>query len=418
MKIVIDMQGAQTLQSSDRGVGRYTMEMTKNLISLAYPKHDIVLFLNNTYSKKAEEIKKFFKNILPDSNIYCWNQRKENTFFANRPEHLCENSYIRYEHEIERENLLENLNPDIIWLPNPEEGMDEQAITSVKRKNFDVIWATSQLDVASFMYSKYLLTNPAVQYYLNEKMLHTKNSDIVITISNFSKNKIKELFKIEEKKIFSIYLSCDKNKFKPNIDIYNKQKYILYVSAYRPYTKNLESLINAFEAMSEELKKNYNFYIIGKNLKKYISYKENKNIIFLDYVTDDELISYYKNCSLFVLPSIVEGFGLSLLEAMSCGAPSLCSNTSSLPEIAELSEMMFNPYNVTEMSKMMEKTLLDDNFKKKLIDHGLNQSKKFDWMKSAKEMLNIFEKEFEKKIKDKNDMAQIKEYINIQKDKV
>jgi glycosyltransferase involved in cell wall biosynthesis len=106
---------------------------------------------------------------------------------------------------------------------------------------------------------------------------------------------------------------------------------------------------------------------------------------------DEDLPNFYKNAEFFVLPSLYEGFGLPVLEAMQQGCAVITSNVSSLPEAGGDAALYIDPNNVDDMAQKMQKLLKDENFRKDLIKKGHEQVKKFSWEKSAKEVLNVFE---------------------------
>ncbi|WP_268621843.1 glycosyltransferase, partial [Escherichia coli] len=106
-------------------------------------------------------------------------------------------------------------------------------------------------------------------------------------------------------------------------------------------------------------------------------------LIFTGFLTDDDLIALYNLCKLFVFPSLHEGFGLPPLEAMRCGAATLGSNITSLPEVIGWEDAMFNPHDVQDIRRVMEKALTDEAFYHELKAHALAQSAKFSWANTA-----------------------------------
>jgi glycosyltransferase involved in cell wall biosynthesis len=112
---------------------------------------------------------------------------------------------------------------------------------------------------------------------------------------------------------------------------------------------------------------------------------------FLENVTDEELPEFYKNCELFVLPSLYEGFGLPVLEAMKHGAPVATSDISSLPEAGGDAAVYFNPEDASDIAGKIEKVLGNDKLRSDMIKKGHEQVKKFSWEKAAKEVLIVFE---------------------------
>lgn len=147
--------------------------------------------------------------------------------------------------------------------------------------------------------------------------------------------------------------------------------YILYVGNDYPH-KNLERLKLACEKIRED----------GL---------EYSLILITGFVGEKELDDLYKNASLFVFPSLYEGFGLPPLEAMKRGIPVVASNTTCVPEILGDAALYFNPLNINDMSEKIKKALVDRELRERLIKEGYEQIKKYDWSKMARETLEIYE---------------------------
>ena len=110
----------------------------------------------------------------------------------------------------------------------------------------------------------------------------------------------------------------------------------------------------------------------------------------VDIVDEAKKVELYRNASLFVFPSLYEGFGLPVLEAMSAGVPVITSNRSSLPEVCGDAVYYVNPNNVLELAEAMKLVLTDEKLRQNMIQKGLEQAKKFSWEDSAKVLLSLF----------------------------
>jgi len=115
------------------------------------------------------------------------------------------------------------------------------------------------------------------------------------------------------------------------------------------------------------------------------------DVIFLGRVESELLPVLYNGARLFVYPSIYEGFGLPVLEAMACGAPVITSNTSSLPEVAGDAAILVDPYDVTQIAAAMEQMLTDKNQRDTLRQRGLARSAQFTWKATARKTLKVYE---------------------------
>lgn len=147
----------------------------------------------------------------------------------------------------------------------------------------------------------------------------------------------------------------------------HKKPYILYVGNNYPH-KNLKRLSLAFEKI------NLNYELV----------------LITDLANDKKLNDLYKNASLFVFPSLCEGFGLPPLEAMARGVPVASSNATCLPEILGDAVIYFNPLDIDDMVKQIKKALTDENLRKTLIQKGFEQIKRYNWGRMAEETLSLY----------------------------
>ncbi len=173
-----------------------------------------------------------------------------------------------------------------------------------------------------------------------------------------------------------------------------KGNYILFVGTLQP-RKNIIRLIEAFS----RLKNDPELVIIGKKgwlyediLEAPRKFSVEDRVKFLDFIPNSELPAFYKNAICFVLPSLYEGFGLPVLEAMRYGCPVIVSNVSSLPEVGGDAVLYVDPLSADDIAKKLELLVGDEDLRKKLIKKGYEQVKKFSWEKTAKDTLNALVK--------------------------
>lgn len=246
-----------------------------------------------------------------------------------------------------------------------------------------------------------------------------KNATIIFTISEASKNDIIKIYGIPGEKIVVTPLGV-RDDFQPKADrpldesmekLQEKykigSKYILFVGTLQP-RKNIERLIEAFSKLEVRRKtedvRNLQLVIIGKKGWQYEpilaapqKFGVEDTVKFLDFVTDDDLPAFYSNALCFVLPSLYEGFGLPVLEAMKYGCPVLTSNVSSLPEAGGDSAVYFDPESVDDIAKQLERVLSDSALRKDMAAKGREQVKKFSWERSAKRTLEALEEAVKQK---------------------
>ena len=223
-----------------------------------------------------------------------------------------------------------------------------------------------------------------------------KNSKKIIAISNYTKRDILKYYQVDHKKIKVIYEGISNLGVRPLSLVdsrYYKKPYLLYVGNAYPH-KNLEKLILAFKKLIDK-KLNYQLILAGGDDYFYKKLKQkhaNPNILFPGFVKEKDLNILYQNASLYVFPSLCEGFGLPSLEAMIRGVPVVCSNSSCLPEILEDAALYFDPLNVDDIFKTIKKALNNKNLRKKLANKGFIQVQKYSWQKMAEQTLDLYTK--------------------------
>jgi glycosyltransferase involved in cell wall biosynthesis len=223
------------------------------------------------------------------------------------------------------------------------------------------------------------------------------NASLIFTISEFSKSEIMKYYGIAEEKIIVTYPGYDDKNYKrlfSNDDIKIKSnfsnlgRFILFVGTIQP-RKNISNLVKTFDLLKNKHKdlklvivgkKGWLYEGIFKNIKSSIY---SKDIIILDYVDKNELVWLYNNALVFCLPSLYEGFGIPVIEAMACGCPVVVSNNSSLKEIAYDCAEFINPDDIVSISNGISNIINDEEKRNNLIKKGISRVKLFSWEKAA-----------------------------------
>ena len=359
IKIIID-----SLNKELTGIGNYTENLIKNL-----RKFDLSLEYIN-YKKIDRYNSKIYPNLLKGHFLETYSWYLELPFLIRK----------------EKNTIIHN---------------PSQIPTFFKFKNKSVI---SVHDLAPLKFPKVHKFGRKILYeFLLPRTL--KNASRIIVASKSTKNDILKIFpKINSEKIKVIYFAANENykviKNEKKLDYIGKKynlpnKFILFVGTIEP-RKNIVRLLKAF---SEVYKKIPILLVITGKLgwkykKIYYTYKKlnlEDKVIFTGYVDEKDLPSIYNLATIFVLPSLYEGFGLTPLEAMQCGCPVVTSNVSSLPEIVGNAAIKVSPYSVKEIEDAIYSLLTNKKLRKKYIKKGLKQAKKFNWKKCAEETLEVYQ---------------------------
>lgn len=233
-----------------------------------------------------------------------------------------------------------------------------------------------------------------------------RKADHIITVSESSKKDIVELLGTSPDKISVIYHGINKN-FRP-LDregafgsIREKyrvpEEYILYVGRIMHPSKNIVRIIRAFHRLRSIKGIRHKLVLVGKNdwghetvHKTIRELRMEEEVLFMGYVPDSDLPFFYNCAAAFVFPSLYEGFGLPVIEAMACGLPVMTSNVSSMPEVAGDAALLVNPYDLNEIENGIYSLLSDDRLRQDLIRKGIERSKLFSWCKAGEKYMKIY----------------------------
>jgi len=239
----------------------------------------------------------------------------------------------------------------------------------------------------------YWLKNLAYRIVISSAISRSKK---IITVSNYTKGDILEYFKVDPDKIEVIYEGRPDKSVKDTTVKSNIAKpYLLYVGNAYPH-KNLERLIFAFKKLVNDHQMSLRLVLVGemdyfyKRLKDTCPRALLDKIIFTDFLPDDDLNTLYQNASVYVFPSLYEGFGLPPLEAMSHDLPVVSSKAACLPEILGQAAIYFNPENIEEMADQIKKVLVDEKVRQKLVSLGQQRIKEYNWTKAALQTLELY----------------------------
>ena len=218
-----------------------------------------------------------------------------------------------------------------------------------------------------------------------------KNAKKIIVPSLATKNEIVDHYKADHSKIEVIYEGFDPAiSHGKHTQLVTKNKYILYVGNAYPH-KNISVLFKAFSILKKE-HENIELVCIGRDDFFYKRLEnEHTDIHFLHNIDDQGLFDYYKSASLFVMPSLMEGFGLPLLEAMSLSCPVISSNTPALKEIGGDAVLYFDPKNHKELEEKIHLLLTDQKGRSELVDKARERSRKFSWKDTVSKTINLYE---------------------------
>jgi glycosyltransferase involved in cell wall biosynthesis len=243
-------------------------------------------------------------------------------------------------------------------------------------------------------------------WYLNLSMpLYCRRADAIITVSEFSKRDIVTNYGLDRRKVTVIYEAASA-EFAPACPIavdgvrsrYGlPDEYLIHVGTIEP-RKNLTRLVEALEILRDQGLTIPLVVVGGKGwlydgfFRRLEQLKIRDSVLFPGYVPSADLPALYSAATMAVMPSVYEGFGLPVLEAMACGTPVVCSTAASLPEFGGDAAGYFDPYSVETIADVIGSIWHDSEIRLEMRREGLAQASRFSWEAAATQTLALYDK--------------------------
>lgn len=406
MRIVIDMQGAQT-SSRLRGIGRYSMALAQAMVRNR-GEHEIILLLNCMFPETIAPIQQAFADLLPRKNIRTWHA------LAPVAMDVADNQQRRHIAQAIREDVIHRLQPDVLHITSLFEGFGDNAVHSIKAYEKSPLVAATFYDLIPLIQKDvYLDPNPRFKKSYGERIEHLKRADLLLAISSSSRQEAIDHLAFEEGKVVNISAAADdcfqplaldqdaREALKRRLGI--RGSFLMYSGA-TDDRKNHRGLIEAYSLLPASVRETYQLVLAGglplghrQKFEGYVrQFRLNKaDVILTGRVSDEDLIGLYSICDLYVFPSWHEGFGLPVLEAMSCGAPVIGSNNTSVPEVIGFERALFDPYSPQSIADKIQEVLNNQTLHAELKAHALIQAAQFSWEASARRSIKALEALYE-----------------------
>ncbi len=402
MKIAIDLQACQTPESAQRGIGRYSMELAKAIARNRGP-HSVHCLLNQAFTTNLEA----FEDELRLSGDVTFEQYR-----------LLSLDEARGEHRLK----LQRINDEILNWRYACSGADALHISSmfegwlsgdahVTARIADVpvrARSATLYDLIPLLFADKYLPSSIRQFYLAKLGLF-QQLDLVFAISESSRQDAIRHLNILPERIINIRAaasatfrrleSIEPARARETLARYGLgPRFILYTGGI-DFRKNIDALLVAYAALPAEITRDIRLAIVcavtSDQRLALLQRVETLGImgatVFTGYIPDDDLNLLYNVCELFVFPSLYEGFGLPLLEAMTCGACIIASNTSSMPEIVGSPEVLFDPHDSAALTRMMRDLLMAPDRRRQMGASNHRRSREFSWDDVARRFIGALE---------------------------
>lgn len=389
MRLLIDLQGCQS-GSRFRGIGRYSLSLTKGLLRGARG-HDVFIMLNGLLADSIEPLRNELGALIDPSRVIVMQ------LIGPADEIRPENAWRRHASALLRENLISDLAPDAVLVTSMVEGAMDDTVATVG-------WLPGRAIVASVLYDliplidpeQYIGWPPARRWYA-DKMASLRRCDLLLAISESARREAVEHLGVAGSRVVNISTAADdlfvdaarnpSNGTPTRLRLGISRPYLMHSGNVEP-RKNFQGLVRAFGTLAANLRRKYQLVLVGKfstesrhaleDLARSVGLRTG-DLVLTGHVTDAELIDLYAGCSLFVFPSLHEGFGLPALEAMCFGIPTIGSNTTSVPEVIGRADATFDPTSEAAIAARITEVLTNEDYRQDLALHARRHAAQFSW---------------------------------------
>ena len=393
MKILIDLQGAQN-GSRGRGIGRYSLDLARGIVRNAGP-HQVVVLVSKLFPDNVEDVRAKMLEISQQVVVL------EMESPAPIGEVHAENWHRIRAAELVREDFINSLDIDVVLICSLMEGAADNTVASIGYLPARAPTAVVLYDlIPLFDEELYLGWKPIKDWYYR-KLESMRRANLLLAISKSAAAEATSHLGVQPRMIRTIGSAAD-DRFVPGklnpqasrtlAELGVTGKYLMHASAF-DRRKNFEGLLEAFSLLPPDLQQSLQLVLVTKpsqdaltafsQLASKLGVRPEK-FILTGHIPDETLVILYQNASLLVFPSFHEGFGLPVLEAMRCGCPVIGSNLSSIPEVIERADSLFDPGQPAQIAGAITRVFTEPGRIETLKAHSIEQAKKFSWDLTAK----------------------------------
>lgn len=390
MKVWVDGQCFQS-SSRVRGIGRYALEFLR-AISLLDRKIDLVVSLNATQTDTALQASHMLKEAIPNAELSIWHGLETSGETQNG------NSDLRQLSAYVLENHIVSHNPDVAISLSPFEGLTEPYSGFLPSSHFPVPTAGIFYDAIPNRLSSIYLENLGMRKAYKRRLSSYEHFDKLFCISDYSTREAEHFISNCDAINIGAGLQdklLDLQPRKNDAALSNDRYKLLYIGGL-DYRKNLKRTIKAIALLPANLRNSLDLVIGGGNSEA----DENQlrlewqkcglkagQLFFTGYLSDDKLVELYQNVDALIQPSLLEGFGLTALEAQACGTPVLSSNTSALPEIVNDDRIMFDPNSEVAIKDRLIWALQNKRIHQEIALTNQTRAREYSWSRVAEKTM-------------------------------
>lgn len=390
-------------------MGRYSLSLARAMIEEAGA-HEVVIAASTAFPRELVGLRREFRDLLPPESVVPISLPRGIATSSNRP--WLGASAARWH----RRQLLD-LKPDAIHVASVFSGFGDDVAVPWPEAGDDTLWAATLYDLIPLVRPDEFLGQKAFRIWYDEQLANLRRADLLLAISEASRTDAIHHLGLAPSRVrmvgaaieadFSTRLPAadESGRLLRNLGIHGP--FIFYLGGYSPH-KNFDGLLKAYALLPLPLRERFKLVLAGEitdhtlksvRQRQHAAGLKSEDVLLLGKLSDAALAALYAQCHAFVFPSYYEGFGLPILEAMACGAPVICSNTSSMLEVVGDVAATFDPADLQSISGKLQEVLEDEDFRGKLVARGKQHAETFRWQTVARKTWAALEEGREKKVR-------------------
>jgi glycosyltransferase involved in cell wall biosynthesis len=388
-------------------MGRYSLSLAKAMIAEAR-EHEVVIVMSTAFPRELARLRREFRGLLPAESIISISMPPGTAVGGNR-------LWLRESAERSLRRQLLALKPDAIHIPSVFSGSNDDAVAPWPEAGDDVLWAVTLYDLIPLVRADEFLNDRAFRIWYEGRLANLRRADLLLAISEASRTDAIHHIGLPPESVSMIGAATEPDFSSPQATADQVEKqlqnlgikgdFVFYLGGCTSY-KNFDGLLKAYALLPMSLRQQFKLVLAGQiseNSAKALRRRheaiglKNEEVLLLENLSDEDLSVLYARCHVFIFPSLYEGFGLPIIEAMSCGAAVICSNTSSMVEVMGDETATFDPTDPKSISDKLREVLENETFRQKLIARGRQHAATFRWQDVARRTWTALEIAREKK---------------------
>lgn len=394
MKLAIDLIACQA-ESRRRGIGRYSLELTKALAK-SRGEHELTCLADAHLPQSFEKLRQIFIQRLPPGRFQPYHHAQvpadDRAHFADYKQ--IAGSMINHSRQV--------VAPDMFLTTRLFEGYRNPRVTVPKPHAEHPGYAQAVIlyDLIPYIFQdQYLDPNPPKKEWYLDLVDSLKHFDLYLTISEATRQDAIELLDLPPQHVVTIYgaesdffrkVQLPETQVKQFLnDMGITRPFVFYLGG-NDYRKNMLGALEAYATLPKQIIQNHQFVFNDLEDRAVFHKRASelglspKDYVTIGHVSDDALLRLYNLCKVFFFPSLYEGFGLPVLEAMACGAPVVTSDVASLPEVMGRDDALFDVHDPEDITATLEKALTVTKFREDLSRYGMERAKQFSWEETGR----------------------------------